>query len=396
MRSTAFRLIPVLATALLAADAPDPNPGPAKRPSAAFRWTAGGGAVGSAVELQGLDRDTLSALARSNWDAARWAEMFAVSVASAGSQDQEPPPILGTYRVVEGAVRFEPRFPWEPGLTLRARFRPSRLLRAPRDGERELVSQYTPPVPEPAPPARVVRVDPTGDRLPENLLKFYLHFSRPMSRGEAYRRVRLLDASGRPLELPFLELGEELWDPSGTRLTLLLDPGRIKRGLRPREEEGPVLESGRGYVLAVDRAWPDAEGRPLVASYRKPFRAGPADETQPDPRSWTLEMPPAGGDEPLGVNFPEPLDRAMLDRVLEVRGPDGLPVPGRVEVSAAAKRWSFRPQRAWSPGRHTIVIDSALEDRAGNSIARPFEVDVAGPITQRAEAETVTLPFEIR
>jgi hypothetical protein len=50
-----------------------------------------------------------------------------------------------------------------------------------------------------------------------------------MSRGEAYRRVHLLDATGRPINLAFLEIEQELWDPEGRRLTLLFDPGRVKR-----------------------------------------------------------------------------------------------------------------------------------------------------------------------
>ena len=32
------------------------------------------------------------------------------------------------------------------------------------------------------------------------------------------------------IELPFLEIDEELWDPAMMRLTLFIDPGRIKRG----------------------------------------------------------------------------------------------------------------------------------------------------------------------
>ncbi|MCL6608417.1 MAG: hypothetical protein K6T74_10025, partial [Geminicoccaceae bacterium] len=92
---------------------------------------------------------------------------------------------------------------------------------------------------------------PTSDQLPENQLRFYIHFSAPMSRGEAYARIRLLDSAGKPIDAAFLELGEELWDPSGKRFTLLIDPGRIKRGLRPREDLGPVLEAGSALGFLV-------------------------------------------------------------------------------------------------------------------------------------------------
>src|SRR5438105_1654786 len=84
--------------------------------------------------------------------------------------------------------------------------------------------------------------------------------SRPsaMGRGAAYHHIRLLDATGRPVDAPFLELEEELWSNDGMRFTLLFDPGRIKRGLKPREELGPVLGAGKSYTLVIDGAWPDA------------------------------------------------------------------------------------------------------------------------------------------
>ena len=80
--------------------------------------------------------------------------------------------------------------------------------------------------------------------LPENLLKFYVHFSAPMSRGNIYDYIRLLNADGKQVELPFLEIDEELWDDSLTRLTLFIDPGRIKRGVLPLEECWTSTRSG--------------------------------------------------------------------------------------------------------------------------------------------------------
>src|SRR5207244_1417841 len=118
----------------------------------------------------------------------------------------------------------------------------------------------------------------TTNRLPENQLKFYLHFSAPMSRGESYRHIQLLDAAGKPVESPFLELDHELWDPEGKRFTLFIDPGRIKRGLKPREDLGPVLEEGKRYTLVINRAWTDAEDNLLKETYRKTFTVGKPDE----------------------------------------------------------------------------------------------------------------------
>ena len=43
----------------------------------------------------------------------------------------------------------------------------------------------------------------------------------------------------------------------------------------------------------------------------------------------------------------------------------------------------------WRAGPHLLLVDRALEDLAGNSVGRPFEVDVFGPVERRVTAEVV-------
>src|SRR5690606_16524905 len=104
-----------------------------------------------------------------------------------------------------------------------------------------------------------------------------------------------------------------------------------KRGLLPRDQEGPALEEGKSYTLVVDAAWPDATGRPLGGEFRRNFRIAAPDETQPDPEHWTIAPGRAGTTEPLVVGFEEPLDHAMLHRVLTVKR-DGATIAGTIRV----------------------------------------------------------------
>ena len=55
------------------------------------------------------------------------------------------------------------------------------------------------PKPVRKPTTVVAQVYPTANHLPENLLKFYLHFSAPMSQGDCYRHIKLLDAKGKAI-----------------------------------------------------------------------------------------------------------------------------------------------------------------------------------------------------
>ena len=247
--------------------------------------------------------------------------------------------------------------------------------------------------PAQAKPPQVTAVYPSAPVLPENQLKFYVHFSQPMQQGGSYRHVVLMDASGKPVSDPFLELGEELWDRSGRRFTLLIDPGRIKRGLKPREDVGPVLEADKSYRLSIRADWKDAAGRPLQSAFVKAFRVGPPDMSQPTIDSWRVTAPAAGGRTQLRVDFPEPLDHAMLERVVSVVR-NGEPVDGEILIEQQESRWSFRPQRAWIAGDYDLKVEGTLEDLAGNSLAKPFEVPEADP--GRPDAAVFRRSFQVR
>lgn len=380
------------------------------RPAPTLSWQARGpGATPRVVELSGVDPVVLHLMKPPGMTPDRWRAFLRVRVVRGGAQPaDDTPPVLGTYRVDGPVVRFEPRFPLEPGVRYRAEFdarglaEVSRALAPSGDSAGRTpasVARLTADFSLPEPPARpttiVTAVYPSRAVLPENLLRFYIHFSAPMSRGEAYPHVRLLDSSGKPVADPFLELGEELWTNDGKRFTLLFDPGRIKRGLKPREDLGPVLEAGRSYELVIDRGWIDAAGNPLEAGFRKAFRTGPADETSPDPKNWVVHPPGPMTRAPLEVRFPEPLDRALLDRQVAVRDDSDRPVVGAVSVADEETTWRFTPDTPWRPGSYRLVIGTDLEDVAGNSVARPFEVDIVGPITRRVVGATVERPFRI-
>lgn len=310
------------------------------------------------------------------------AEAFSVYVDSLS----DAPPMAGAYRVRGDGVVFEPRYPPSPGVRYRAECRAG--------AGPPVTAVFDIPAPDPTPTTSVARVYPSSDELPENLLKFYLHFSAPMSRGLAYEHVRLLDGDGEAVELPFLEIDEELWDANYQRLTLLFDPGRIKSGLVPNQEFGMALQAGRSYTLEIDAGWLDAEGKPLTAPHRKTFRVTTADGEPLDPQTWRVAAP-AGGVEPVIVDFPEPVDHALLERVVGVVTATGAPVAGESVISREETRWAFAPDEPWEPGRYRIEAATILEDLAGNSIGRPFEVDVFEKVEDRIVQKTASVPFTV-
>ncbi len=341
-------------------------------------------------EVVGLSQVQLAEIEK--LDPQQQAAIFRVFVAG----DQvDPSPLLGGISVEGQRLRFAPRFPLEPGLSYRVVLARGKFPGTKEISAAELSATFAVPNRVPQAPAVVERVYPSADRLPENQLKFYLHFSAPMSRGEAYRHIHLLDASGKEVEAAFLELGEELCDPGMRRFTLLCDPGRVKRGLKPREELGPVLEEGKSYTLVIDRDWSDATGAPLQEGTAKSFQVLPPDDAPIDPNDWKIEPPPAGTTDALELRFPEPLDHALLERVVWISNPAGEKLAGTIEISDNETCWRFKPPEPWSPGEYQLIAETTLEDLAGNAIGRAFDVDVFRPIQKRIETNTISIPFTV-
>ncbi|MGE5194646.1 MAG: hypothetical protein ACM3U2_19310 [Deltaproteobacteria bacterium] len=351
-----------------------------------------------AFEATGLAADDLAKLAAREDSGDAFAGVLSVSVVD-DAADAGLPAMAGNYAVTGSSLRFTPRYALRPGLRYRALLRSEGASQkdSPTKGPAAKPISLEVTVPEAAAekPTEITYVYPSAATLPENQLKFYIHFSAPMGRGEAYEHVRLLDAKGKPADLPFLELTEELWDAAGRRMTLFIDPGRIKRGVKPREDLGPVLEAGNEYTLVMDRKWRDAAGRPLKADFQKRFRVTAPEEEAIDQSAWKVTPPRAGSKKPLVVRFPRPLDHALVERTLTVRLVDGTPVAGRGTTADEERRWEFRPEGLWKEGKHRIVVDTTLEDLAGNRIGRPFDFDKLGKVDARPTGESVTIPFEV-
>ncbi len=291
-----------------------------------------------------------------------WTKVLRVSVGS-----RENPALLGAFEALSDGVRFRPRFAVDGALDLVVVY----------DGKVQRVLRGEATVS--APTTRVAAIYPSGALVPANLLKFYLVFDAPMARGEVWEHLRLLDESGKSVELPFLEIDQELWDPEMKRLTLLFDPGRIKRGVLPREQVGSSLEAGKSYTLAVNKGWKDASGRPLVADFRHEFRVGEEERRGIDVKDWDVV---AKGAE-IRIRFGRPMEHALALRLITVDA------AGEARLEERESVWVYRAREARA--EYVITVDHRLEDLAGNRPGRPFDVDVFERVTKKPVAETSVL-----
>jgi len=350
------------------------------------------------VDVTGLPAATVAALSGSGWSDTDWQALLRVSVKAAGG-GASTPAVAGTYAVVDRALRFTPMFPFDEGRQYDVVLDAGRLPAVPDSTPwraQTLAAVVGRPAVARSPSTVVTHIYPSGDIVPANQLRMYLHFSAPMDWRSGYDFVMLLDDRGQEVVDAFLPLDADFWNDDRTRYTVFFDPGRVKRGILPNKQMGRALEAGRRYTLLVKREWRDGHGLPLKEEFRHEFRASPAIERPLSMVAWRVTRPKAGTREPVAVTFPDALDHGLLRRALGIAkaGVAGM-VSGEAVIESGETRWLFTPRDDWAAGNYELVALAFLEDLAGNRVGRAFEVDNFERTDITPEPERRTLPFTI-
>jgi hypothetical protein len=272
--------------------------------------------------------------------------------------------ILGKFSAENSGLLFEPLIPLTQGLTYH-------ILE-----NNQLIGQVFVPFNPNEKAPELVAIYPLLDTLPENLLKFYVRFSKPMRSGESLQFIHLLDKKQDTLRNVFLNLQPELWDTSSTVLTLWLDPGRIKRGLTLNRALGNPLKMNETYHLVVSAAWKGQNGLNLAQTYHKTFVAGKRDELAPDLKQWELRLPKVGTTALLWVKTQESLDHYLLSESIGIVDQNNIPVKGEIRLGKKGDQVVFFPVKPWKAQRYRLQVDARLEDLAGNNLNRVFDRDI--------------------
>lgn len=289
-------------------------------------------------------------------------------------------PVLGEYTVSKEQIVFRPLIPFTRGLSYEVRFRGRSL------------GEILVPAAKIGDHPKVVRIYPTQDTLPENLLKLYVEFSRPMREADPLSYIFLLGNGNDTLRDIFLDLRPALWNREGTLLTLWLDPGRIKRDLQPNRNLGAPLRAGESYQLVIDQTWPSKDGGTLATPYYKYFVVGGRDSVSPRISRWEIESPTAQSLHPLIVKFHEPLDAILVKETIAVSDAQGNTVDGKIEMVSEETGLHFIPAGEWQGGVYKVSCESRLEDLAGNNLNRLFDSDITAKQTGMSQ-DLFTIDF---
>jgi hypothetical protein len=293
------------------------------------------------------------------------------------------PSMFGKYKRAGNELTFAPRFPLSPGATYRASLKIAGKTTA-LDCRIPVLAAKTPP--------KVIKIYPSADVLPANHLRFYIFFDRPMRGGTGlFKYLAILDDKGKEIDEPWLV--DEIWDEENNCLILYIHPGRIKWGVELRELMGPVLVEKRSYTLVVKGDWTDLDGNKIGKDTIKKFRTTAEDRVRIELAAWKVTAPAKGTRDALVLTLPKSIDYRSLQTGLTVVNAKGEIISGAIAIGKDEKSWRFTPKAPWQAGKFRVNVSPDLEDVAGNTPARPFDMDLLAP---RQRPQKLQLPFEPR
>ena len=298
-------------------------------------------------------------------------------------------PMAGQYRVSGTRITFDPVFEFIEGqsYTVMSRDRIAEYLPSPT------LTEFTIQPGVPAQPPEVVAIYPGGDDIPENTLRFYIHFSTPMQPHRSTEFIKLIDDSGTTDSAAFMAFKQELWSEDRTRLTLLMDPGRIKRGVQQNLALGPALQQNNRYSIVVEAGWPSANGKQKAPRFEKVFSVSPALRTLPSTALWSIAPPRAQSVDALVIEFDRQFDHQLSQSSIRILDTNGRFIPGKVSVENYEKTWRFEPQSKWRNEKVLIVVDARFEDIAGNNFRDLLDHSV-GSAENTTNQHTITLELK--
>jgi len=293
-------------------------------------------------------------------------------------------PVLGEIINKDGVTIFTPVVPFSKGKAYEIKYQ-NQLLKA--FTIKQSVEHIKP---------ELLAIYPTKDTVPENLLKMYFVFSKPMQEVKsALEYIKVTEHTKQEEVSVFLELQTELWNKDHTQLTLWLDPGRIKTDLIPNKKLGLPIVDGKSYTINVSKEFKDAYGNLLDKDYSKTIVVKERDSRIPDLNKWIVSSPQANTLNELTIDFGESLDFALALETVKILNPNRETVSGDFTLTNKESALKFRPNLNWESGNYIISVNTKLEDLAGNNLNHPFDKDLNVEVNNGEDSKIKSLQFSI-
>lgn len=241
----------------------------------------------------------------------------------------------------------------------------------------------------------VIKIYPGSDSIPVNILRFYIEFSHPMQEMGILNHIKLTRDDGKNITGVFFENQYELWNEDRTKVTLIVDPGRVKTGLLAHNVLGRAFDEGVTYYLVVDSFLLDFNNEKLNNRFIKKFIAVSEDITAPDLADWSVTCPPANTKENLTINFNDKVDHISAKTFIKIIDDNERIMEGQITLGKNESLWIFKPKLKWQKGNYKLIVNSRLEDIAANTLNGIFD-HKKGSLKQEKEQYSEQVEFIIQ
>ena len=218
-------------------------------------------------------------------------------------------------------------------------------------------------------PLTVLAIYPLADTLPNNILKFYFEFSEPLAEGQVYPKIQLYDANNQVIPEAFVNLGTELWDENRTRLTLWIDPGRVKTHLLRHDTEGEVLGENKTYHLKIAPDIVSKKGNVLKQEITKSFYTSQAIREALEYKKWQI----SGSKNRIDIQTGRIMDYGTAKKMIQVFDKKSKQVAGKWGFGETETVLRFTPENPLTQGKYFLKINTLIEDVSANNINAPFD-----------------------
>ncbi|MEO0528826.1 MAG: hypothetical protein AAFZ89_16455 [Bacteroidota bacterium] len=222
----------------------------------------------------------------------------------------------------------------------------------------------------------------------------YIQFSQPMKTTDNIEKIKLVDEYGNEVKNVFFNNTQELWNREQTQLTLILDPARVKTGLKANEALGRALQPNKNYTLTIGDL-ENVHHQKMDTPFKKKITIENADVTIPKTINWKLTIPEAKSKKSFVVGFSQVLDYNSLKQRLIITDHENTPVEGFVSIKNQETQWSFQPKRLWKAGNYILHVNTRLEDPSGNNLNGLFDHKI-GSLKYKKEGVIEKIPFTIK
>lgn len=277
-------------------------------------------------------------------------------------------PLLGSYSYVKDTIFFEPQFELGEGLTFNVNFSYNNNIIKKTYKTKSVdnsINQKT----------DIQEIYPRNNKIPKNILIFYVEFSAPMTEDEsAYRYVNLLDENKKVI--PHVWYNKARWI-SDKVMMLMIHPGRVKKDISYYDNLGEIFIVGKKYYLEITDKIKPLNSKSKLISFTKEFEITNPINTCPKFIEDNLQIPEKNTSDKLKIVFDRPIDFFSAQIGISVYNykSDKI-VEGKIIAGSDDTEWYFMPDQPWTEKKYTLILNKYISDPSGNSLNKPFEATV--------------------